>query len=130
MNNNPLNKTYLKNKKLKFHEIDMINLIKKSYKLNEKKMILNSDKYNYSYKISDIHYEIDMGLLGCNAKLVWHELFLQIVDIISVSPNKKGIILCKNFHKIHTELLPLFYSYVQQYNSVLLPFQIKYILIS
>ena len=96
----------------------------------EKKMILNSDKYNYSYKISDIHYEIDMGLLGCNAKLVWHELFLQIVDIISVSPNKKGIILCKNFHKIHTELLPLFYSYVQQYNSALLPFQIKYILIS
>lgn len=96
----------------------------------EKKMILNSDKYNYSYKISDIHYEIDMGLLGCNAKLIWHELFLQIVDIISVSPNKMGIILCKNFHKIHTELLPLFYSYIQQYNSILLPFQIKYILIS
>jgi hypothetical protein len=96
----------------------------------EKKMILNSDKYNYSYKISDIHYEIDMGLLGCNAKLIWHELFLQIVDIISVSPNKMGIILCKNFHKIHTELLPLFYSYIQQYNSVLLPFQIKYIIIS
>lgn len=96
----------------------------------ENKMILNSDKYNYSYKISDIHYEIDMSLLGCNAKLIWHELFLQIVDIISVSPNKLGIILCKNFHKIHTELLPLFYSYIQQYNSVLLPFQIKYILIS
>ena len=96
----------------------------------EKKMILNSDKYNYSYKISDIHYEIDMGLLGCNAKLIWHELFLQIVDIISVSPIKMGIILCKNFHKIHAELLPLFYSYIQQYNSILLPFQIKYILIS
>ena len=96
----------------------------------EKKMILNSDKYNYSYKISDIHYEIDMGLLGCNAKLIWHELFLQIVDIISVSPIKMGIILCKNFHKIHAELLPLFYSYIQQYNSILLPFQIKYVLIS
>lgn len=102
----------------------------KSHLKYENKMILNSDKYNYSYKISDIHYEIDMGLLGCNAKLIWHELFSQIVDIISVSPNKMGIILCKNFHKIHTELLPLFYSYIQQYNNILLPFQIKYILIS
>lgn len=96
----------------------------------EKKMTLNNDKYNYNYKISDIHYEIDMALLGCNAKLVWHELFLQIVDIVSISPTKMGIILCKNFHKIHTELLPLFYSYIQQYNNILLPFQIKYILIT
>ena len=96
----------------------------------EKKMTLNSDKYNYCYKISDIHYEIDMALLGCNAKLIWHELFLQIVDIVSISSNKVGIILCKNFHKIHTELLPIFYSYIQQYNSVLLPFQIKYIILT
>lgn len=94
----------------------------------EKKMHLNSEKYNYSYKISDIHYEIDMSLLGCNAKLVWHELFLQIVDIIAMSSAKFGIILCKNFHQIHHELLPIFYSYMQQYNNPLLPFQIRYIL--
>ena len=94
----------------------------------EKKMHLNSEKYNYSYKISDIHYEIDMSLLGCNAKLVWHELFLQIVDIVAMSSNKFGIIFCKNFHQIHHELLPIFYSYMQQYNNPLLPFQIRYIL--
>lgn len=94
----------------------------------EKKMCLNSEKYNYSYKISDIHYEIDMSLLGCNAKLVWHELFLQIVDIVAMSSAKFGIILCKNFHQIHHELLPIFYSYMQQYNNPLLPFQIRYIL--
>ena len=96
----------------------------------EKKLFLNSDKYNYAYKISDIHYEIDFALLGCNAKLIWHELFLQIVDIISMSNIKYGIILCKNFHTIHTELLPIFYSYMQQYNNSFLPFQIRYILIS
>ena len=94
----------------------------------EKKMHLNSEKHNYSYKISDVHYEIDMGLLGCNAKLVWHELFLQIVDIVAMSSSKFGIILCKNFHQIHHELLPIFYSYMQQYNNPLLPFQIRYIL--
>ena len=74
--------------------------------------------------------EQDFALLGCNAKLIWHELFLQIVDIISMSNIKYGIILCKNFHTIHTELLPIFYSYMQQYNNSFLPFQIRYILIS
>jgi len=96
----------------------------------EKKLYLNSEKYNFLYKISDIHYEIDISLLGCNAKLVWHELFQQIVDIISVSSLKFGIILCKNFHTIHVELLPIFYSYMQQYNNISQPFQIKYILLT
>lgn len=96
----------------------------------EKKMFLNSEKYKYCYKISDIHYEIDMNLLGCNSKLIWHEIFLQIVDIISMSSNKFGIILCKNFHNIHPELLPIFYSYIQQYNNSQLFFKIQYILIS
>ena len=96
----------------------------------DKKITLNSDKYKYIYRISDVHFEIDMALLGCNSKVIWHELFLQIVDIISMSSNKFGIIFCKNFHMIHTELLPIFYSYIQQYNNSILPIQIKYILIS
>lgn len=82
----------------------------------EKKMIATTDKQEYKYKISDIHYEIDMALLGCNSKIIWHELFYQIVDIISVKSNKTGFILCKNFHLIHSELLEIFYSYIQQYN--------------
>uniref|UniRef100_A0A6C0DUT8 Uncharacterized protein n=1 Tax=viral metagenome TaxID=1070528 RepID=A0A6C0DUT8_9ZZZZ len=82
----------------------------------DKKMIINTDKQQYVYRISDIHYEVDMSLLGCNSKLVWHDLFFQIIDIISVKPDKFGIILCKNFHQIHSELLEIFYSYMQQYN--------------
>jgi len=96
----------------------------------EKKIFLNSEKYNFAYKLSDIHYEIDIALLGCNAKLIWHELFLQIVDIIAMSSAKFGIILCKNFHTIHAELLPIFYSYMQQYNNKMQPVQIKYILLT
>ena len=110
-----------------------LNIIKKyspSELKYEKKMFLNSDKYKYCYKISDIHYEIDMNLLGCNSKLIWHDIFLQIVDIISISSHKFGIILCKNFHNIHPELLPIFYSYIQQYNNTQLPFQIHYILLT
>jgi hypothetical protein len=70
-----------------------------------------------------------MALLGCNSKLIWHDLFFQIVDIISVSTEKIGIIVCKNFHLIHNELLDIFYSYMRhplQYINI----QIKFILIT
>jgi hypothetical protein len=33
--------------------------------------------------------------------------------LISRGPNSNGIILCKNFEKIHSELLDIFYSYMQ-----------------
>jgi hypothetical protein len=82
----------------------------------DKKMTITTEKQNYIYRISDLHYEIDMSQLGCNSKILWHEIFFQIVDIISVKQEKTGIILCKNFHLIHTELLDIFYSYMQQYN--------------
>ena len=82
----------------------------------DKKITVTTDKQEYIYRISDIHYEIDMALLGCNSKSLWHEIFFQIVDIISMKPDKIGIIVCKNFHQIHSELLDIFYSYMQQYN--------------
>jgi len=80
----------------------------------EKKISVTFNKQQYFFKISDIHYEIDMSLLGCNSKLLWHDIFLQIVDIISAKNEKSGIILCKYFHEIHSELLENFYSYMQQ----------------
>jgi len=96
----------------------------------EKKMTFQNDKHTYIYRISDIHYEIDMGLLGCNSKSIWHETFSQIVDIVSIKSDKNGIILCKNFHGIHNELLDIFYSYMQQYNHPNLNIHIKFILIT
>lgn len=96
----------------------------------DKHMILQTEKQTYTYRISDIHYEIDMALLGCNSKMVWHEIFGQIVDIVSMRADKNGIIICKNFHFIHTELLDIFYSYMQQYNHPQLNIHIKFILIT
>lgn len=83
----------------------------------DKKITTQTDKQEYTYHISDIHFEIDMSLLGCNSKLLWRDLYSQIVDIISIKNEKCGIIVCKNFHMIHTELLEIFYSYMQQYCS-------------
>ena len=70
----------------------------------EKKFELSYNKNIYYFKISDIHYEVDMSLLGCNAKLLWHEIYNQIVDIISSKNIKKGFILCKNFQEIDNEI--------------------------
>ena len=94
----------------------------------EKKMNIKFNKLIYSYKISDIHYEIDMMLLGCNSKMLWNEIFNNIVDIINVKDNKFGIIVCKNFHDIHTELLECFYSYMQK--TLFSTIKIKFILIT
>lgn len=94
----------------------------------EKKIIVTYDKKQYFFKISDIHYEIDMSLLGCNSKLLWHEIYCQIIDIISAKAEKSGIIVCKYFHEIHSELLDNFYSYMQQNTNINI--DLKYILIT
>jgi len=79
----------------------------------EKKINILCNKLPFCFKISDVHFEIDMSLLGCNAKLLWHDIYNHILDIIYIKPKKNGIIVLKNFHKIHNELLDIFYSYMQ-----------------
>jgi replication-associated recombination protein RarA len=80
---------------------------------HEKKLLINTASSFY-IKISDIHYEVDMELLGCNSKLLWDEIYNHIVEIIQNKyTDKQGIIVCKNLHKINHELLEIFYSYMQ-----------------
>jgi len=93
----------------------------------EKKMTVQSEKQNYTFRMSDIHYEVDMSFLGCNSKTLWHDIFFQIVDIVSVKADKIGIIVCKQFHMIHSELLEIFYSYMQRLPGGI---YIKFILIT
>ena len=79
----------------------------------EKKLSVTNNKSTYFFKISDIHYEIDLSILGCHSKLLWNDVYNQILDITMIKQDKLGIIVCKNFHEIHTELLESFYSYMQ-----------------
>ena len=94
----------------------------------EKKSNLVFNKTQYYFKISDIHYEVDMSLLGCNSKTLWHDIYLQIIDIVSTKPEKNGIILCKYFHHINEELLEIFYSYMQ--STRLNVINLKYVFIT
>lgn len=86
--------------------------IKKKTSVQKKEPSI-SKRPEFTYRISDIHYEVDMSLLGCNSKTLWHDIYFQIIDIISVKQNKFGIILCKNFDSTYNELLDIFYSYIK-----------------
>jgi hypothetical protein len=94
----------------------------------EKKISIPFNKQSYFFKISDIHYEVDMSLLGCNSKLLWHEIYMQLIDIISSKTDKSGIIVCKYFHEINSELLDNFYSYMQVNNNCSI--NLKYFIIT
>lgn len=94
----------------------------------EKKIIISYNKNIYYFKISDIHFEIDMSLLGCQSKMLWNEIYYNILDIVSAKMDKVGIIVCKNFHEIHGELLDSFYSYMQTLNNRSL--SLKFILLT
>jgi hypothetical protein len=92
----------------------------------EKRLTVVYNKETYFIKISDIHFEVDMSLLGCTSKLLWNEMHSQIVDVISARADMTGIIVCKYFHNIHSELLETFYSYMHNHNNI----RLKYIIIT
>ena len=94
-----------------------LDIIKKYSESNlnyQKKMTNIYNKNDYNIKISDIHYEIDIDLLGCNSKILFNILYNNIIDNILLKNKKEGIILLKNFHNIDYELLDIFYSYLQK----------------
>jgi len=94
----------------------------------EKRLTITSNKEDIIIKISDIHFEVDMSLLGCTSKVIWNEIYTQIMDVISARSEKTGIVVCKYFHNVHSELLETFYNYMQmQMNKNI---GLKYILIT
>ncbi len=93
----------------------------------EKRMAVSYNKDTFFIKISDIHFEVDMALLGCNSKHIWNEIYNQINDIVSSRGNTTAFIMCKNFQKIHSELLETFYSYMHNDNEFVC---LKYIIVT
>jgi len=87
----------------------------------EKKIIIeNPSKKDtvFNIKISDIHFDIDLDILGYHSKTLWNDIYLQIIEIVKSRKINKGIIICKNFHNINYELLEIFYNYMQDEHLV------------
>jgi hypothetical protein len=101
----------------------MVQKYSKSVLKYEKRVLITTSTIPFYIKISDVHCEVDMEQLGCNAKVLWHDLFTHIQYMYECTfPKTNGLIVCTNFHAIHSELLEIFYSYMQQ--------KIKFILIT
>lgn len=83
----------------------------------EKKMSIVHDKKSFSIKMSDIHFEVDMSLLGCVSKTLWNDIYQQIVEVVHTQCGRPYVIVCKEFHHVHSELLEVFYSYIQKNRS-------------
>ena len=104
------------------HALYMISRYSPSQLKYEKRIAVAYNKETFFLKISDCHFEVDMSLLGCNSKHLWNEIYNQIQDIVSSRPQTTAFIMCKNFHKIHSELLETFYSYMLSSENVSLKF--------
>jgi len=104
------------------HALYFISRYSPSHLKYEKRIAVAYNKETFFMKISDCHFEIDMSLLGCNSKNLWNEIYNQIQDIVSARPNTAAFVMCKNFHKIHSELLETFYSYMLSIEQVSLRF--------
>ncbi len=104
------------------HALYLISRYSPSQMKYEKRIAIAYNKDTFFIKISDRHFEIDMSLLGCNSKHLWNEIYNQILDIVSSRPNTTAFVMCKNFHKIHSELLETFYSYMLETDHVSLKF--------
>ena len=94
------------------HALHMISRYSPSHLKYEKRIAVAYNKDTFFIKISDCHFEVDMSLLGCNSKHLWNEIYNQIQDIVSSRSNTTAFVMCKNFHRIHSELLETFYSYM------------------
>ena len=77
-----------------------------------KKICVTFNKYDFFIRMSDIHYEVDMALIGCHSKNLWHEIYTHIIDILLTKQHKVGFIVCKNFHTTSIEIIDNFYNYI------------------
>ena len=59
-------------------------------KFERKMNFIFNNKKEHFFKISDVHIEIDFSLLGCNAKVLFNELYYQILDIFSTKTEKEN----------------------------------------
>lgn len=94
-----------------------------------------SDAAEPYYRTSDVHYEIDIQQLGSGSKQTWHAALFHIVDVITTRRGTDaslsgGIILCKNIHLADTDLLDVFYSYMNHPYHHLFGVHVRFVLLS
>jgi hypothetical protein len=97
---------------------------------HEKKITINvackSKIIPFILKMSDIHFEINMAFIECYSKILWDEIYKQIMEIVS-SRNTPSIIICRDFQSITPDLLSIFYNYMRNCGK---PMPLKFIFLT
>ena len=88
----------------------------------DRKLTIPNQKQECIIRMSDIHCELDFGVLGCNAKTNWSDLYQHILDLANSSLNKIRFVVCLNIWSIHPELLDVLYFYMRHNYNVSLSF--------
>lgn len=79
----------------------------------DKSIMVTFNKRDYAVKLSDIHFEIDILLLGNSGRMVWHAIHTQICDIVRSRSKKHGIVLIKNFHACMSDMCDVMSQYIK-----------------
>ena len=58
-------------------------------------------------RMTDVHFEVDLTLLGCNAKSIWSTIYSAILDATAVLNGQHSFILCRNLEAAPPDLLQL-----------------------
>ena len=67
-------------------------------------------------RLSDVHFEVNMSFLGCHPKIMWDEIYQQMMTI-ALSRDFTSIVICRDFHLLPPELVPIFYTYMKDYQK-------------
>lgn len=118
--------------------LEYIHHFSKSSLQYEKKCNVEVNKEELHFKLSDIHYEIDIDRLGCNQKTSFLNHYNHILEIIKNKKNMNlkqlhsgiintlsntpssidGILLIKNFHSVSLDLLNIFDNFLENNKSM------------
>lgn len=89
---------------------------------------------------SDVHFEVDLSLLGCNTKTLWPILHAHMLETVASGVVGGGsgvaVVLCKKFHELPRECMAGFSHYLRDNHmdvggsSAALPTRLVFMLLS
>ena len=110
------------------YALEMLRPLSPSDLQYDRKIVYHGEKHAVNIMLSDVHYEIDMSVLGKSARTVWHQIYATIIDSIKASCTKRAIIMCKSFDGCCADLVRVFFSYLQR--PMLMPVQTSFVILT
>lgn len=83
----------------------------------EKKMVVECDgksqPHDFSLPMSDVHFEVDMGVSHCGSRTGWGQVHRSIVEAVQIRREKSAIVLCRGVDAADSDLLSTLESFMR-----------------